>query len=232
MWRITRPSLAEAAARQAAMSKAPTGPSPPMVPPLRRGDGNDAGRCGALGLLALAVLVLGLGAVLAAAGVRWSRAPAEVRRPCGALRGDLRAAVCTPDARRTVRSRRVRNNLSRLDVILAADPERPPPPDGRLILHLRPDTPGVDVRALAMTFGRSRFRCASWGLPASPGAGPAPRGSRPSSGPRYGLPLSPDSRLQRYVWLLEYYAWPGERAAPTADALPQRLPRRRALPER
>ena len=77
-------------------------------------------------------------------GVRWSREPAEVADHAGAVRGTR--SSCGLQTRRSSdsRSKHGRITCRRLDVILAAAPEHPPP-DGRLILHLRRDVPGADV---------------------------------------------------------------------------------------
>ncbi len=185
------------------MSKAPTGPSPPMVPPLRRGDGNGGpGR--ALGLLALAVLVLGVGAVLAVIGVRWSREPAEVPDHAAPFVATFELGFARPTlVGQSFEARQ--NNLSRLDVILAADPERPPP-NGRLILHLRPDTPGEDVRVSA-DIRTVAIPVRELGLPRRPVLDLRP-GQPAEQWTSLRFAPIPDSRLQRYVWLLEYVPGP------------------------
>lgn len=178
-------------------------PSPPMAPPPRRGDGNGGpGR--ALGLLALAVLVLGVGAVLAVIGVRWSREPAEVPDHAAPFVATFELGFARPTlVGQSFEARQ--NNLSRLDVILAADPERPPP-DGRLILHLRPDTPGVDVRASA-DIRTVEVPVRELGLPRRPVLDLRP-GQPAEQWTSLRFAPIPDSRLRRYVWLLEYMPGP------------------------
>ena len=150
------------------------------------------------------VLVLGLGAVLAVIGVRWSREPAEVPDHAAPFVATFELRFAYPTL--VGQSFEVRqNNLSRLDVILAADPERPPP-DGRLILHLRPDTPGVDVRA-SDDIRTVAIPVRELGLPRRPVLDLRP-GQPAEQWTSLRFAPIPDSRLQRYVWLLEYVPGP------------------------
>lgn len=155
-------------------------------------------------IVVAAVLVLGLGAVLAAAGVRWSREPAEVPDHAAPFVATFELRFAYPTlVGQSFEARQ--NNLSRLDVILAADPERPPP-DGRLILHLRPDTPGVDVRASA-DIRTVEVPVRELGLPRRPVLDLRP-GQPAEQWTSLRFAPIPDSRLRRYVWLLEYRPGP------------------------
>lgn len=155
-------------------------------------------------IVVAAVLVLGLGAVLAGAGVRWSREPAEVPDHAAPFVATFELRFAYPTlVGQSFEARQ--NNLSRLDVILAADPERSPP-DGRLILHLRPDTPGVDVRASA-DIRTVEVPVRELGLPRRPVLDLRP-GQPAEQWTALRFAPIPDSRLQRYVWLLEYMPGP------------------------
>ena len=151
-----------------------------------------------------AVIVLGIAAGLAVVGVRWSREPGEVADHAAPFVATFELRFAHPKlVGQSFEARR--NNLSRLDVILAADPDRPSP-DGHLILHLRPDIPGADVRA------SDDIRTV--GIPVRELRLPR----RPVLDLRPGQPAEqwtslrfapiPDSGLQRYVWLLEYMPGP------------------------
>ena len=151
-----------------------------------------------------AVIVLGLGAVLAVAGERWSREPAEVADHAAPFVATFELRFAHPTlVGQSFEARR--NNLSRLDVILAADPDRPPP-DGRLILHLRSDTPGADVRASA-DIRTVEIPVRELGLPRRPVLDLRP-GQPAEQWTSLRFAPIPDSRLQRYVWLLEYLPGP------------------------
>ena len=77
-------------------------------------------------IVVAAVIVLGLAALLAGAGVRWSREPAEVADHAAPFVATFELRFAYPTlVGQSFEARQ--NNLSRLDVILAADPERPPP---------------------------------------------------------------------------------------------------------
>ena len=190
------------------MSKAQARPGPPMVPPLRRGDGDSRVRGNGGPGRALGLLVLGSAAVLAAvlviAGGRWSREPAEVADHAAPFVATFELRFAYPTlVGQSFEARQ--NNLSRLDVILAADPEHPPP-DGRLILHLRPDIPGADIRA-GTDIRTVEIPVRELGLPRRPVLDLRP-GQPAEQWTSLRFAPIPDSRLRRYVWLLEYMPGP------------------------
>ncbi len=155
-------------------------------------------------IVGVAVIALGLGAVLVVAGVRWSREPAEVADHAAPFVATFELRFAHPTlVGQSFESRR--NNLSRLDVVLAADPERPPP-DGRLILHLRPDVQGVDPRA-GGDIRTVEIPVRELRLPRRPVLDLRP-GQPAEQWTSLRFAPIPDSRLQRYVWLLEYLPGP------------------------
>ena len=136
--------------------------------------------------------------------MRWSREPAEVPDHAAPFVATFELRFAYPTlVGQSFEARQ--NNLSRLDVILAADPERPPP-DGRLILHLRPDTPGVDVRA-SDDIRTVEVPVRELGLPRRPVLDLRP-GQPAEQWTSLRFAPIPDSRLRRYVWLLEYMPGP------------------------
>ncbi|MAG35367.1 MAG: hypothetical protein CL878_03840 [Dehalococcoidia bacterium] len=147
-----------------------------------------------------AVLLLGIAAVTGVAGVRWSRASAEVADHAAPFVATFELRFGHPTL--VGQSFQARwNNLSRIDVVLAADPDRPPP-DGRLVFHLRPDIHGADVR----TVGDIRtvdVPVRELGLPRRPVLDLRP-GQPAEQWTSLRFAPIPDSRLQRYVWLLDY----------------------------
>ena len=155
-------------------------------------------------IVGAAVIVLGIGTMLAVAGVRWSQEPAEVADHAAPFVATFELRFAHPTlVGQSFEARR--NNLSRLDVILAADPDRPAP-DGLLILHLRPDTPGVDVRA-SEDIRTVEIPVRELGLSRRPVLDLRPGQPAEQWTSLRFAPIS-DSRLQRYVWLLEYLPGP------------------------
>ena len=155
-------------------------------------------------IVGAAVIVLGIGTMLAVAGVRWSREPAEVADHAAPFVATFELRFAHPTlVGQSFEARR--NNLSRLDVILAADPERPPP-DGRLILHLRPDAPGADVRS-SDDIRTVEIPVRELRLPRRPVLDLRPGQPAEQWASLRFAPI-PDSRLRRYVWLLEYLPGP------------------------
>ena len=155
-------------------------------------------------IVGAAVLVLGIGTMLAVAGVRWSQEPAEVADHAAPFVATFELRFAHPTlVGQSFEARR--NNLSRLDVILAADPDRPAP-DGLLILHLRPDTPGVDVRA-SDDIRTVEIPVRELRLPRRPVLDLRP-GQPAEQWTSLRFAPIPNSRLQRYVWLLEYLPGP------------------------
>ncbi len=155
-------------------------------------------------IVGAAVLVLGVAAVLAVAGGRWSREPAEVADHAAPFVATFELRFADPTlVGQSFEARQ--NNLSRLDVILAAAPEHPPP-DGRLILHLRRDVPGADV-GTSDDIRTVEVPVRELGLPRRPVLDLRP-GQPAEQWTALRFDPIPDSRLQRYVWLLEYLPGP------------------------
>ena len=213
------------------MSKALIGPSPPMAPPPRRGDGDfrvrgngGPGRSAGSSRLGRA----GARSLPFCTGRGWrALEPGAGRgsRPRGALCGDLRAAVCIPHARRTV---------------VRSAPEQPVAP-GR-DLGRRPGAAAprrsADLAPASRYSrrGRARQRRHSDGrdsgararTAAPPGTGPA-TGAAGRAVDLAAVCPHPRFALAALRLAARILARSGERAAPTADTFQQPLPRWRAL---
>lgn len=155
-----------------------------------------------------ALILLAISAALGIIGLRWFGSPAEVADHAAPFVATLELRFAAPTV--VGQSFQARwNGLSRIDVILAAEPNEPLP-TGHLVFHLRPDIQGTDV--LAIDDIRSvQIPVAELMLPRQPVLELRP-GQGTEQWTSFRFSPIPNSRLQRYVWLLEYKPnTPGDR---------------------